>query len=119
MASLWSGVKLQDVKTQLALRGHHVPDSVIVSFLREAASSSNELPSSAACLEAGDQDSESDTESSQSDEEQAQEEAALHLAKTHKTNLGKGPQSEPVSAATADARHEDILGQASEEEASP
>ena len=119
MASLWSGVKLQDVKTQLALRGHHVPDSVILSFLREATSSANELPSTAACLEAGDQDSESDTESSNSNLAQTQEEAAIALAHSQNSKLAKKSHSEPVPAATAGARHEDTLCEASEAEASP
>lgn len=117
MASLWSGVKLQDVKTQLALRGHSVPDEVILAFLQDAASSSYEMPSSAARLRAGCGDSESDTASVDTCSEQAQEKNQLDISNIKFGNVRAGHQPQPASAAPA-ARHEETPSESSSEEAS-
>ncbi len=61
MASLWAGVKLQDVKAQLQLRGHQVPDDVILSFLREAANSPYDQSGPAFGVAASSRGSETDT----------------------------------------------------------
>ncbi|KAK9852612.1 hypothetical protein WJX84_007607 [Apatococcus fuscideae] len=119
MASLWSGVKLQDVKTQLALRGHQVPDDIIISFLRDAATSSYELPSSAACVGATEEDGETDTASSDSSSEQAQEETALPLEHLSKGVSEEAVQPQSVSAGSTAAGHADIASEAASVEASP
>lgn len=116
MASLWSGVKLQDVKTQLALRGHSVPDEVILAFLQDAASSSEQLPSTAVRVGSTCEDTESDTASVDTCSEQ-EGAARPDLSKVEKNNLRPEHQPRPASAAPA-ARREDVLSESSSEEAS-
>ena len=69
MASIWTGVRLQDVKAQLQLRGHQVPDQVILSFLREAATSTYHPPGQAISAGVSTENSEAETTCSETSSE--------------------------------------------------